>query len=135
MALESVGSVLNTNTDLQQASIGQDDLFKILLTQLNYQDPLKPLDNQEFIARLAQFTDLEQSRQINDRMEALLTMQSANQSIGLLGHTVQVNSAAGTVSGNVTTVAFQQGVPVLTVLTTSGSILPDVSLSQISVVR
>ena len=55
--IESIGAVsTDQQTDIQQASIGQQDLFELLLTELTYQDPLKPLDNQEFIARLAQFT-------------------------------------------------------------------------------
>ena len=73
MNVESVGTVLSSEEQqIQQASLGQDDLFEILLTQLTYQDPLKPLDNQEFIAQLAQFTSLEQSQQANSNMEPFL---------------------------------------------------------------
>ena len=92
MAVESIGSVLNQtdNQQTQQASIGQEDLFEILLTQLTYQDPLKPLDNQEFIAQLAQFTSLEQTRQSTSNLESLLTMNTSNQAINLIGRTVHV---------------------------------------------
>jgi flagellar basal-body rod modification protein FlgD len=136
MAVESIGAVLsNPETQTQQTSLGQEDLFEILLTQLTYQDPLKPLDNQEFIAQLAQFTGLEQSRQSNDNLEAMLTMQTANQSIGLLGNTVQVQTDDGGQVGTVTTVLFERGVPKLTVQLSSGAFLNDVSLSQVSLVR
>lgn len=136
MTVESIGAVLSQpETQTQQTSLGQQDLFDILLTQLTYQDPLKPLDNQEFIAQLAQFTSLEQSRQSNDNLEALLTMQTANQSIGLLGNTVQVQTDNGGQVGKVTTVLFERGVPKLTVQLTNGAFINGVSLSQISLVR
>ena len=136
MSVESIGAVLSMpETQTQQTSLGQQDLFDILLTQLTYQDPLKPLDNQEFIAQLAQFTSLEQSRQSNDNLESLLTMQTANQSIGLLGNTVQVQTDNGGQVGTVTTVLFERGVPKLTVQLSNGAFINNVSLSQISLVR
>jgi len=136
MSVESVGAVLSTQEQqVQQASLGQDDLFEILLTQLTYQDPLKPLDNQEFIAQLAQFTSLEQAQQTNDNIESLLTMQTANQSLGLLGDTVQVQTEQGGQVGKVTTVTFERGVPNLTVQLSNGAFINGVSLSQISLVR
>ena len=137
MAVESIGSVLSSpDAQIQKTGIGQEDLFQIMLTQLTYQDPLKPLDNQEFIAQLAQFSSLEQSKQTNDNITSLLTMQTANQSIGLLGNVVQVQTDnGGAVVGQVTTVSFQQGVPAMTVQLTDGSFLNGVSLSQVSIVR
>ena len=49
----------------QSSNIGIEDFLKILTSQLNNQDPLKPVDNQEFVAQIAQFATLEQSRQLN----------------------------------------------------------------------
>lgn len=136
MAIESIGSVVgNSSAALQAAGIGQEDFLKILLTQLSFQDPLKPLDNQEFIAQMAQFTSLEQARQLNDRTDALLSIQSATQSIGLIGRTVEVRTDTGTTVGQVTTITFEAGSPALTVQTSSGAFLTGVTLSQIFVVR
>jgi flagellar basal-body rod modification protein FlgD len=136
MAFESIGSVLGSqDSQVQQTSLGQEDLFKILLTQLSYQDPLKPLDNQEFMAQMAQFTTLEQSRQSNDKLDSLITVQASTQSIGLLGRTVEVNTDGGNVVGDVTTISFDQGSPVMTIRKTDGTYLNNVSLSQIYVVR
>jgi len=136
MSVESVGTILSTqDQQVQQTSLGQEDLFEILLTQLTYQDPLKPLDNQEFIAQLAQFTSLEQTRQTNTNIESLLTMQTASQSLSLLGDTVQVQTDTGGQVGKVTTVSFERGVPNLTVQLSNGAFINGVSLSQISLVR
>lgn len=135
MAIESIGNAASTTAQSQQVSLGQQDLFEIMLTQLTYQDPMKPLDNQQFIAQLAQFTSLEQSKQTNDNLDTLLTMQTANQSIGLIGKTVQVETNDGGQVGDVTTVTFKEGSPLLTVQLPTQEFLTDIKLSQISIVR
>ena len=78
MAVNLIGGVTSPNTSnlsLQTSGIDQEDFFRILVTQLSYQDPLKPIDNQEFIAQLAQFTSLDQARQHNERIDSLLAIQ------------------------------------------------------------
>ena len=42
--------------------LGLQDFLQVLLTQLSWQDPLKPMDNQTFMAQMAQFTALEQTQ-------------------------------------------------------------------------
>lgn len=120
-----------------QASIGQEEFLNILLTQLTFQDPLKPLDNQEFIAQMAQFTNLEQTRQLSENTNILLTVQSATQAIQLIGKTVTVlsDSGVGSQVGTVTTVSFQQGVPELSLQIAGGSALTNVRLADIQSVR
>jgi flagellar basal-body rod modification protein FlgD len=121
--------------DLQASSISQQDFFRLLVTQLSFQDPLKPIDNEAFIAQIAQFTALEQARQTNDNINTLLSIQSSTQAIGLIGRTVEVNTATGTVVGQITTLNFFQGTPFLTVRTNTGQFLTGVGLEQITVVR
>jgi len=136
MAIESIGSTatdLGTNT--QRLGLGQEDFLKILLTQLTFQDPLKPMDNQQFIAQMAQFTSLEQTRQMNDRVDGLVTIEAASQALGLIGKTVEVRADTGSVVGNVTTITFNGSSPQLTVQKTGGGFLTGVSLSQVYVVR
>ena len=123
------------SSDLTSSSISQQDFFKLLVTQLSFQDPLKPIDNEAFIAQIAQFTSLEQTREMNDRINTLLSIQSSNQAIGLIGRTVEVNTATGTVVGKVTTLNFANGTPFLTVQTNTGEFLNGIGLDQISVVR
>lgn len=137
MAIESIGAASTTpSTSLQNAGLTQDDFMKILLTQLTYQDPLKPMDNQQFVAQMAQFTNLELTRQQNDQVTTLLTMQSAAQAIGLIGKTVEVKDSTGTSQvGSVTTVTFQNGSPVLTVQMANNQFLNNVALSQVYIVR
>lgn len=136
MAVTTIGgsTAQAQNSTTQSSAIGQEDFLKILLTQLNYQDPLKPLDNQEFLAQMAQFSSLEQTRQLNDRIDTLLTIQSTAQSIGLLGKTVDVTTSSGTTTGQVTTLTFQEGQAQLTVKV-GDQFLTGITLSQVTLVR
>lgn len=120
-------------TAASQTSISQEDFLRILTTQLSFQDPLKPMDNQQFMAQMAQFASLEQTRQTNTSMEAMLQMQAATQSIGLIGRTVELGG--GATVGTVTTVRFVNGNPLVSIRTTDGQFLVDQSMGSISAVR
>ena len=136
MALESVGTLLtNPESEAGIQGLRQEDFLKILLTQLSFQDPLKPMDNQEFIAQFAQFASLDQSRQANEKTDSLLTMQAANQALALLGKTVEVEAGSSTIVGEVTTLSFDNGVPNFVVKKSDGSLITGVLLSQISIVK
>jgi flagellar basal-body rod modification protein FlgD len=119
----------------QLSGVGIQDFLKILSSQLNNQDPLKPVDNEQFIAQIAQFTALEQTQELNQKIDGLLSLQSASQSIGLLGKSVSINSSGSTVSGTVTALDFSSGTPQMSVTATDGSVITGVTLSQIVTVR
>ena len=60
--------------------LGKDEFLKLLTAQLANQDPLQPVDNQAFIAQLAQFSSVEQLHAVSDRLDTLLlATASANQ--------------------------------------------------------
>ena len=132
IGLDTTASSSQGAAATQNAGIGQDDFLRILLTQLQFQDPLKPVDNQEFVAQLAQFSALEINRQQSDKVESLLSIQSVNQSLALIGKTVQIGSNGGA-SGTVTAVTYTSGEPKLTVKT-SGTTLVDVRLPDVQLV-
>jgi flagellar basal-body rod modification protein FlgD len=134
MVVPSVGQVPSTAA-ATNASLQMEDLLKVLTTQLSFQDPMKPMDNQQFMAQMAQFSSLDQTRQTNDSLVTLLQMQSAMQSIGLIGRTVEVEGPSGQVVGAVTTVRFVEGAPAVTVKTSDGQFLADLSLNSVTVVR
>ena len=52
-------------------SLGRDAFLRLLVEQLKNQDPLQPKENSEFVAELAQFSSLEQTMGINDRLDML----------------------------------------------------------------
>lgn len=119
----------------QSSNIGIQDFLKILTAQLNNQDPLKPVDNQEFVAQIAQFATLEQSRQLNEKIDNMLAMQSSTQSIGLLGKTVDINVNGVMVTGRVSALGLDSGQPLLTVTNAQNQPFEDITLSQIINIR
>ncbi|CAH9051071.1 hypothetical protein PSECIP111951_00322 [Pseudoalteromonas holothuriae] len=137
MAIESIGQVNGaTNATNENSNVSQDEFIKLFLAQLNSQDPLEPLNNREFLAQLAQFSALEQTRQSNDKLQSLLSMNSSNQALNLLGKTVQVNLQSGSeFNGTIEAVHYDANGPTLTIKSAEGSFIDKVSLSRVTVVQ
>ena len=132
----TIGSVHASASATQAKPLGMEDFLKVLLTQLTYQDPLKPMDNQAFMAQVAQFTSLEQTQQLNEKLSTLITNQASLQSVGLLGRTVDVDAGSGTqVTGTVKAISLSGTSPQLSITTTAGALLPNINISQITAVR
>ena len=71
-------------------SLGKQDFLKLLITQLRYQDPLNPLDQNQFLAQTAQFTSLESLQNIDRGLASLQTTMAGSaltQAANLLGKT------------------------------------------------
>jgi flagellar basal-body rod modification protein FlgD len=116
--------------------IGIQDFLKILVAQLGNQDPLKPMDNTEFVTQLAQFTSLQQTQEMNDKLGSLLSAQASMQSVGLLGKTVDVTTETGTAAtGTVSGLSFTSGSPRLTIKTLTGSFVTDINLANVTAIR
>lgn len=73
--ITSVNKLDNYTTDNTQKQIkktlGKDEFLKLLVTQMQFQDPLKPMENTEFTAQLAQFSSLDQLFSINDEIKKM----------------------------------------------------------------
>jgi len=75
-------------------SMGPDGFMKLLAHQLKHQDPMKPMDQKDFSANLAQFSQLEQMTAMNKKMDAFSDGNSANkkfQAASFLGKRVVTN--------------------------------------------
>lgn len=104
----------------QRDVLGKDDFLKLLLTQLQYQDPLNPVNDREFIAQMAQFSSLEQMQNMNKLLEMFTGSQHAMsmfaQATNLIGCKVKVDDGSGTAKdGTVDAVRFSQAGPVIIV--------------------
>jgi len=137
MAVQSIGANLtNSAAALQNAGLSQQDFLKVLTTQLQFQDPLKPMDNDQFLAQMAQFSTLGLQQEQNDATNSLLTIQAASQTVGLIGKSVQVNSSTGAQTGSVSSITFQaDGTPQLSIQLSDGTVLTGINLSQVTVVE
>lgn len=137
MQVAPVSGQNTTNGQTAQNAFGLEfeSLLKIILTQLTYQDPLKPLENAEFVSQLAQFSQLQQTQSMNDQLTSLLAAQSATQATSLLGKTVDVSAGQATISGVVETVSFTSGQPAVTIRTADGQTVSNISIANIAQVR
>ncbi|WP_420606052.1 flagellar hook assembly protein FlgD [Novosphingopyxis sp.] len=112
-----------------------DSLLKIVLTQLTYQDPLKPMDNFQFVSQLAQFSQIQQTETMSDKLQVLVSAQATTQATGLLGRTVDVPAGAQTISGVVRAISFENGNPRVTIETGDGQTISNIALSSVSQIR
>ena len=91
-----------TSSAVSPQTLGKDDFLRLMVAQLQNQDPLNPLNNTEFVAQTAQFTSLEQLQNINATL-ANLASQSNNGGVAsasaLLGKTVTVNGSSLALDG------------------------------------
>lgn len=79
----------------QSGELGKDDFMRLLIAQLEHQDPLEPTDNGEFIAQMAQFSSLEGISNLNSTVEQFGTNLQSTQALQastLVGRSVQVLS-------------------------------------------
>lgn len=106
----------DTAARVPQKVLDQDDFLKLLMTQFTSQDPMEPMKDTAFIAQMAQFTALEQSKSMTADIAALREQQQILQANGMLGRNVVVQVDGGLVArGTVTAVQLEAGTPKLVV--------------------
>ncbi len=94
--------------------LGKDDFMKLMLAQLQHQDPLKPMDDQAFITQVAQFQTLDQMSAMNKAVTALLATQQLAEASAMIGRTITGLSASGDeVVGTVTAATIQGEAPLV----------------------
>jgi flagellar basal-body rod modification protein FlgD len=137
MPVDAIGSRPNVEeTELtRRNTIDQEDFIKLFLAQLQFQDPLEPVDNREFLAQLAQFSSLEQSRQTSQNTNDLLAMNATTQALGLLDRQVDVQGMSLPITGTVIAVEFTQNGAQLSVRDSAGQVTTGLRLSQVSLVK
>jgi flagellar basal-body rod modification protein FlgD len=124
----SLASALGNNQGLDKNAF-----LKLLVAQMKNQDPLKPMDNTDFVAQLAQFSNLEQVMGINTRLDTLTAQGQGLQNTeisGLVGKTVSLNGKTVTTDGSGGAAGFS-----FTLGTPSDSTTITISDSQGNVVR
>lgn len=75
-------------TAVASKTMGKEAFLKLLITQLQYQDPMNPADSTEFTAQLAQFSSLEQLSNVNENLNTLKLYQASMnnaQAVSLIG--------------------------------------------------
>ena len=115
------GSTPTTTTPTAPAkpagmALGKDDFLKLLVGQLQHQDPLAPSDDQQWIGQMAAFSQLEQVSNTAATTQKIADALNRNGTLSLIGHTVTYLDATGASnSGVVETVDMAGDTATLTV--------------------
>lgn len=95
------------------SSLGKEDFLNLLVTQMQYQDPLDPMKNEQFVAQMAQFSQLEQMINLNDTAEAIRLLDTSinnSQAVNLIGKNITVQGSAFEISeGTATDFSYSLG--------------------------
>ena len=98
------------------AILGKDDFLKLLVTQLQHQDPMNPMDDKDFMGQMAQFSSLEQITNLVTATQAQSFSTQMSQAVGLIGHNVSWVAADGTNgTGTASKVSISDGAIQITV--------------------
>jgi len=125
----------STNTK-KKNTLDQADFLRLMTEQLQHQDPLKPMDNFQFVSQMAQFSELQQIQSLNTSISTLLNTQASLQATGLLGKTVDFTTPGSTSAiGTVKSVTFAGGKPSLTISIAGGQTVANVDLSSVTQVQ
>lgn len=92
-ATSGAGGLLQPEGAVGKKDLKKEDFMKLFITQLQYQDPMKPMDSYEMASQLAQFSNMEATLNMSDNMKKLLDYQVSQnnlQLLNLLGNNAQV---------------------------------------------
>lgn len=88
-------------------SVDYDTFLKLLVTEMQNQDPTSPIDTTQYMAQLASFSNVEQATITNSKLDQLLNTSALSQADSVIGHTL--TSADGATTGTVTSVTLTSG--------------------------
>ena len=122
----SLTGAVTSMVDNPDSALGKMDFLQMLVTKLKYQDPLKPISDESFVADMAQFSSLEQMtnlnqtfaqsiNSLNENIIGLMMMQNTTQAASLIGKTITVSTGTGEIEGQVSIVRFVDGEPKIVV--------------------
>lgn len=111
---------LNIPKELQESrpvvnesqELGKDAFMKLLMAEIQHQDPLEPKSNADSIAQMAQFSALEQSANLNSSFQKLVNMQTMNSlasSAHVIGKYATIQNGPEEVSGRIVSTSLENG--------------------------
>ena len=104
--------IAQRNSNPSQA-LGKDDFLRILLTQLSHQDPTAPMQDNEFIAQMAQFSALEQMSNMAADFARMTRVLQSSEAVAALGQGVEIAMGDETVQGVIQAVTREEAPQIL----------------------
>ena len=92
-------STTNSTDQTSKTAVDYQSFLKLLVAQMKNQDPTNPMDSTQYMAQLAAFSQVEQSVQMNTKLDQMLQSSTLEQAASIIGRTV--TSADGETSGKV----------------------------------
>jgi flagellar basal-body rod modification protein FlgD len=145
MSTVGLGNILATQTAASSSSTGtsavtsEKDMFlKLLVKQLQYQNPLNPVENTEFATQLAQFSSLEALTNMKDSMDSMATVQNSMNSMqaaSFIGKKINASGNTINYTGDNSTIDYSLGSTaadvVIKIYDTNGSTVRTMKLSDV----
>lgn len=100
LEIDSFNKALNQGK-VAKSELDKDDFLKILITQLQHQDPTNPMEDREFISQMAQFSSLEQMTNMASSFGKLSGVLASSEAQSMLGKNVEIEDGQATVAGRV----------------------------------
>lgn len=96
--------------------VNMDTFLKLLIAELQNQDPMEPMDNVEILQQVSQIREVESNTQLTKTLEAVLLGQNMTTAAGMIGRWVEaINSTGQRIAGRVDRVSVVDGQPKLIV--------------------
>ena len=135
--LESLG-LAKPKQAMTEQKLGQEDFIKLMTTQMNHQDPMKPMENGDFLSDMAQFSTVSGLKEIKDSFNSLATSLQSSQALqasSMVGRQVLVPGSMSTLSEGT---AMKAGVELdknvadlkVAIMDDKGSLVKEISLGN-----
>jgi flagellar basal-body rod modification protein FlgD len=133
-AVSNSNSTQDTSAALSNSlgSLNLDDFLKMLLTELQNQDPLSPMDSSQMLTQIGQISQVGATQSLTDTLQSVLLGQNLNNATAMIGKTISGLADDGTnVTGKVDKVTIANNQPVLNIgdktvaLKNVQAVLPD----------
>lgn len=134
--ISATASTSGTSAGSGMSGINSNDFMKILLKQLQYQDPLEPMDSEQMVRQMSTIRELELNTRMSEKLELLTDQQRFGSAAALIGRHVKGTVSDGNgniyeIEGVVSTVRFtEKGEAILELQ--SGEKLPLADLEEVS---
>jgi flagellar basal-body rod modification protein FlgD len=96
---------VNATDQKSKTSVDYESFLKLLVAEMKNQDPTSPMESTDYVAQLATFSQVEQSVQVNAKLDQILQASALAQADALIGR--EITSADGKTSGTVTEVKLK----------------------------